>query len=300
MAPLALDSLKLVLLPPDDPDSDEEDYGGYTEEGSFIKAVICEVKAADGRVLGRLRMWLIDLIKCEEEGESFFLWMDDEDAELSDFAATVFETDGKVKRRFSREGTGVWGREVGDSFMLCYLEELRIGREYRNQGIGTWALQQSCFAGGVGLTLTRANRVIALDLAWSPAVEAQAFDRVYRYRADQECAGDVDFVFAMPCSLHSEFPDNPNVTRASVDPHAAEKDEMSKRVAGSFRRSGFRRIGISKFFCYARDPSHPSRMVSPEHDADEVTTAAERAGVHPGDVKLFEVVGEMYGLGGRG
>ncbi|GAA5972276.1 hypothetical protein JCM11641_002387 [Rhodosporidiobolus odoratus] len=35
-------------------------------------------------------------------------------------------------------------------------------------------------AGGVGLTLTRANRIIALDLAWSPAVEQQAFDRVHR------------------------------------------------------------------------------------------------------------------------
>lgn len=34
--------------------------------------------------------------------------------------------------------------------------------------------------GGVGLNLVRANRVISLDLAWSPAVEAQAFDRVHR------------------------------------------------------------------------------------------------------------------------
>ncbi|KZP29288.1 hypothetical protein FIBSPDRAFT_917412 [Athelia psychrophila] len=34
--------------------------------------------------------------------------------------------------------------------------------------------------GGVGLNLTRANRVISLDLGWSEAVEAQAFDRVHR------------------------------------------------------------------------------------------------------------------------
>ncbi|GAA5899596.1 uncharacterized protein JCM6883_005269 [Sporobolomyces salmoneus] len=34
--------------------------------------------------------------------------------------------------------------------------------------------------GGVGLTLTRANRVISLDLAWSFAVEAQAYDRTHR------------------------------------------------------------------------------------------------------------------------
>lgn len=34
--------------------------------------------------------------------------------------------------------------------------------------------------GGVGLNLVRANRVINLDLAWSHAVEAQAFDRCHR------------------------------------------------------------------------------------------------------------------------
>ncbi|KAK0204021.1 SNF2 family N-terminal domain-containing protein [Desarmillaria ectypa] len=34
--------------------------------------------------------------------------------------------------------------------------------------------------GGVGLNLTRANNVISLDLGWSQAIEAQAFDRVHR------------------------------------------------------------------------------------------------------------------------
>ncbi|KAF8340920.1 SNF2 family N-terminal domain-containing protein [Amanita rubescens] len=34
--------------------------------------------------------------------------------------------------------------------------------------------------GGVGLNLTRANNVILLDLAWSQAIESQAFDRVHR------------------------------------------------------------------------------------------------------------------------
>lgn len=33
---------------------------------------------------------------------------------------------------------------------------------------------------GVGLNLTRANNVISLDLAWSRAVESQAWDRVHR------------------------------------------------------------------------------------------------------------------------
>jgi len=34
--------------------------------------------------------------------------------------------------------------------------------------------------GGVGLNLTRASNVISLDPGWSPAIDAQAFDRVHR------------------------------------------------------------------------------------------------------------------------
>ncbi|KAI0089494.1 SNF2 family N-terminal domain-containing protein [Irpex rosettiformis] len=39
-------------------------------------------------------------------------------------------------------------------------------------------MSQKC--GGVGLNLTRANHVISLDLAWSNAIEQQAYDRVHR------------------------------------------------------------------------------------------------------------------------
>ncbi|KZT61691.1 hypothetical protein CALCODRAFT_479724 [Calocera cornea HHB12733] len=45
---------------------------------------------------------------------------------------------------------------------------------------GPTVMLMSLKAGGVGLNLTRANRVISLDLGWSEAIEAQAFDRVHR------------------------------------------------------------------------------------------------------------------------
>lgn len=38
----------------------------------------------------------------------------------------------------------------------------------------------SAKCGGVGLNLTRANNVISLDLGWSPAIDAQAYDRCHR------------------------------------------------------------------------------------------------------------------------
>jgi len=40
--------------------------------------------------------------------------------------------------------------------------------------------------GGVGLNLTCANRVVSLDLAWTPASEKQAFDRAHRFGQEKE------------------------------------------------------------------------------------------------------------------
>lgn len=34
--------------------------------------------------------------------------------------------------------------------------------------------------GGVGLTITAANRVVIVDPSWNPATDAQAVDRAYR------------------------------------------------------------------------------------------------------------------------
>lgn len=45
-------------------------------------------------------------------------------------------------------------------------------------------------SGGVGLNLVRANRWISLDLAWSFAVEEQAFARIHRIGQDKEVRVD--------------------------------------------------------------------------------------------------------------
>lgn len=62
-----------------------------------------------------------------------------------------------------------------------------MSRSQRDQAVRVFmmgntaqVMLMSLKCGGVGLNLTRANRVISLDLGWSEAIESQAFDRVHR------------------------------------------------------------------------------------------------------------------------
>ncbi|KAF8488076.1 SNF2 family N-terminal domain-containing protein [Gautieria morchelliformis] len=67
-------------------------------------------------------------------------------------------------------------RYQGDMSRLARDEAVRI---FMSQGKARVMLM-SLKCGGVGLNLTRANRVISIDLGWSSAIENQAFDRVHR------------------------------------------------------------------------------------------------------------------------
>ena len=63
----------------------------------------------------------------------------------------------------------------------------------RNKAIQSFTDDDNCFvllaalkAGGVGLNLTAASRVIIIDLWWNQFVETQAFCRVYRIGQGRE------------------------------------------------------------------------------------------------------------------
>lgn len=62
--------------------------------------------------------------------------------EASDFAATLFNRRRQIKSKFAHEGTGVWGRELNADATVAYLQEIRVDKEVRSQGIGSWALRE--------------------------------------------------------------------------------------------------------------------------------------------------------------
>ncbi len=61
-----------------------------------------------------------------------------------------------------------------------------VKENFQNRNDGFDILLISPKAGGVGLTITRANHVIHLERWWNPAVEDQATDRVYRIGQEKD------------------------------------------------------------------------------------------------------------------
>lgn len=55
----------------------------------------------------------------------------------------------------------------------------RVDSFNREKG-GARVMLLSLAAGGVGLNLTGGNHLVMVDLHWNPALEQQAFDRIYR------------------------------------------------------------------------------------------------------------------------
>ncbi|BGP44657.1 hypothetical protein JCM10450v2_000471 [Rhodotorula kratochvilovae] len=96
---------------------------------------------------------------------------DDKIIVISSFVTALDMMDNYLKNKDVRTL-----RYQGDMSIGERDETLRIFRKSKKRKVMLLSLK----CGGVGLTLTRANRVISLDLAWSNAVESQAFDRVHR------------------------------------------------------------------------------------------------------------------------
>ncbi|GAA6038982.1 hypothetical protein JCM8097_000139 [Rhodosporidiobolus ruineniae] len=233
----------------DDEEDYEEDY--EDEDDRYFQTIVWEILLG-GRVVGSIKLWDVDLCAISEEGQSFFMVMDEHSGEASDFAATVFNDVDGIKERFSREGTGAWGRGEDSQYLgtLVYLEEIRIKPGFRGRGIGGWALEQ----------------------IWSGVI--RDWDLVTML-----------YLFAYPSSLNGEFPDPPPFQE---DPYYEEKVATTARVTNFFRRADFRRIGTTPYFCRAMDDSHPSRSIPADKDADQYTAPGEA--LNPGDVKLFETI----------
>ena len=91
--------------------------------------------------------------------------------------------------------------------------------EFQNPDFPASIFVLSLKAGGVGITLTKANHVIHFDRWWNPAVENQATDRAYRI-------GQKKTVFA-----HKYI--TLGTIEEKIDLMLSDKQKMSDMIVGS-------------------------------------------------------------------
>ncbi|KAL6307177.1 hypothetical protein BKA93DRAFT_718300, partial [Sparassis latifolia] len=76
---------------------------------------------------------------------SFLEVMDDMSQELHEFSVALFNKFGHLKPELVEHeyhrGSGCWGREM-DNNMLVYIESVEVKPQFRNKGVGSWALRK--------------------------------------------------------------------------------------------------------------------------------------------------------------
>ncbi|ORY79301.1 hypothetical protein BCR35DRAFT_304700 [Leucosporidium creatinivorum] len=107
------------------------------DEFWWLKTVRYDISLG-GKDIGSLAFWVIEL---EEIRDRFYGEMDGPSQECMEFGFTLFDEHGNFKAsKFRNEGTGAWGKEVDDDYIV-YLQDIYIEEAYRGRGIATKVLE---------------------------------------------------------------------------------------------------------------------------------------------------------------
>eukprot|EP01062_Namystynia_karyoxenos_P067253 TRINITY_DN6115_c2_g1_i1.p1 TRINITY_DN6115_c2_g1~~TRINITY_DN6115_c2_g1_i1.p1 ORF type:complete len:918 (+),score=230.17 TRINITY_DN6115_c2_g1_i1:54-2807(+) len=132
--------------------------------------------------------------------------------------------------------------------------------------------------GGVGLTLTGADRVVLMDAAWNPALDSQAVDRAYRIGQRR----DVAVYRLVTCGTLEEKVFRRQVFKQTLAVRAGTQAGTSadQWVARFFSKKELRRLLVPGDFSRSRtverlDAIHRSSAAPPPFDADFSCLAAD-------------------------
>ncbi|GAA5893276.1 hypothetical protein JCM5296_001657 [Sporobolomyces johnsonii] len=258
---LVLKRYKYELTPADREDlglSEDEDHDPELEpECAWMRTVRYDIVGPKDEIFGHLNIWFI---ATEEIRHSFYGEMDCPSHECMEFGFTLFDGDGFLKPRFRMEGTGSWGPEV-DDYDLVYLQKIKIDKEHRGQGIGSWALQAI-------------------------------------WHSKEELLSKIKFLFTWPAPLTSELTHDRDIFGPESEEGEKEREEVQAKLNLFYLKAGFRRVGTTQFSCYARDPSHRSKKIPADKDAEHVIpkTAHERAVAEVENSQAFQTMLRQWGL----
>ncbi|XP_066570740.1 DNA excision repair protein ERCC-6-like [Amia ocellicauda] len=145
----------------------EEETGSHTEENEQYSAAVKFDHVSDESLIsesGKLTFLVVLLERLHEEGNRTLVFS--QSRKMLDIIERVLMNRGFKIIRIDGTVTHLAEREK------------RIARFQTSKEFSVFLLTTQ--VGGVGITLTSANRVVIFDPSWNPATDAQAVDRAYR------------------------------------------------------------------------------------------------------------------------
>ncbi|KAL8286486.1 hypothetical protein RQP46_004503 [Phenoliferia psychrophenolica] len=227
-------------------DMDEDDDATDIDpESEWLRRPVFVAYDDKGDEVATIKLWVMDFWQLRS---SFYGEMDGPSDECMQFGFTLFDERGYTRKRFAKEGNACWGKEISgkdkDLTPVFYVEEIKVKPAHRGKGLGSWIVNEFLTSDEI------ANHL------WT--------DR------------PPEFLFAWPTILKGEHEDDHInwYDEMRNPPPAAVREareqvfvERRDKVINFFRKSGFRRVGDTAFFCIARDAKHPSRKISAAQDA---------------------------------
>ena len=219
----------------DEMDEDDED----DEEFKWLKSINIRIKAneaADSPEVGFCKARLInrDWIRA-----NFHRDMEEASDHTSTVGFGLFNRWGCLKSEYMthpvKKGTGVWGPELNKG-RFALIEYFEVKEEYQRKGYGKELFER----------------------AWT---EAQNLAK--------KAFCDCNFAIIFASVLNSQDLGYQAMRLPFTEQeHFYQKAYQEKQDAleGFWRAMGFRRIGSSEFFCFAKNPDHPSRSLLPQDD----------------------------------
>ncbi|KAE9404758.1 FMN-linked oxidoreductase [Gymnopus androsaceus JB14] len=197
-------------------------------EESWLRSLKYSILLPSNQSVGEM---IVQVIDRSEIYEPFFDVLEDRSQELGLFVLLFDREEGRLRADVLQAGTKCWNDEDADSmhlYPMLYIEELVIEEEWRGKGVGSWAVPQ----------LFETNEIEKLEAC---------------------------YIFTFPTVLNRLEPQI--WFREPTKEETKAYNEKKHRIIKFYRRIGFRRLGNSDFFCFAKDATHRSRQIAPEDDA---------------------------------
>ncbi|BGO94628.1 hypothetical protein NBRC10512_004943 [Rhodotorula toruloides] len=244
---------------------------------------VFEIVEPDGEVVGTMRVhgfrkdsdWeeyggLHDAMRDCGEGAN--------KAEVEAFSH-LFTDEGFFKRDIAISGHAAFQREVTDQPYLVLLDTICIKPEYREKGVGSWAVQKLFDLDGQDFLFDdeetakmKKEENARMVQARKEAAEVKglfqpgALEWVWKKHPLHQT---VKYLFVHPRSLESQLPQSPDATHTLADLRKTAEKTSKERVLHIFHKMGFRRVGKTSFLCMSKSSDYRSRLIPADGDARE-------------------------------